>query len=180
MASRHRWGRGRRPGAASLRSVTVSVPKSNVPRASVLIAARDVGPYIECAVRSALSQTLADIEVIVVDDASTDDTYARVQGIHDSRLRLFRTDGGGWARARNSVMAEAQGRYLAFLDGDDEWLPHHLECLVDYLDHHPGLDLAMRNIKSVSVDSNIIPPARTLNMISVDQFIAALGKKMIC
>ena len=121
--------------------MTVSVPKSNVPRASVLIAARDVGPYIECAVRSALSQTLADIEVIVVDDASTDDTYARVQGIHDSRLRLFRTDGGGWARARNSVMAEAQGRYLAFLDGDDEWLPHHLECLVDYLDHRPGLDL---------------------------------------
>jgi glycosyltransferase involved in cell wall biosynthesis len=79
-------------------------------------------------VRSVLAQTVRDFQLIVADDGSTDDTRGRLSGFEDSRIScLFLEHHGMPGRARNAGAAAAQGRYLAFLDSDDLWLPEKLE-----------------------------------------------------
>jgi glycosyltransferase involved in cell wall biosynthesis len=80
------------------------------------------------AVRSVLAQTLRDLRLIVVDDGSTDDTLRRLGEFADSRLSCLPLEHRGMpGRARNAGAAAAEGRYLAFLDSDDLWLPEKLE-----------------------------------------------------
>jgi glycosyltransferase involved in cell wall biosynthesis len=84
---------------------------------------------IKRAIRSVQAQTFTDWELIVVDDGSTDDTAARIEGC-DPRLKLIRQENQGTAGARNTGLRASAGSYIAFLDSDDEWLPHHLELCV--------------------------------------------------
>ena len=79
------------------------------------------------AVATALSQVGVDLEVIVVDDGSADQTTARLSEVADARLRVLRlrTPQGG-ARARNLGISEARGQWIAFLDDDDVWSPKKL------------------------------------------------------
>lgn len=93
------------------------------PMLSVVIPAYNIAPFIRNAVRSALGQTLRELEVIVVDDGSTDATAAEVASIADPRLRLIRKPNGGLASARNAGIRAARGRYVGLLDGDDIWMP---------------------------------------------------------
>ena len=93
---------------------------------------------------SVLAQTLSDIEVLVVDDGSTDDSVAVVQRLADtvnSPIRLLRQANGGPSRARNAALAVAQGEFVALLDADDLWMPTYLERTVSFLDSHAGLSL---------------------------------------
>lgn len=101
---------------------------------SVVIPAYNRPDAVSRAIDSVLAQTLADLEVIVVDDASVDDVRGVVEGYDDPRVRFFRheTNRGGSA-ARNTGIEHARGEYIAFLDSDDEWLPHKLERQVDCL-----------------------------------------------
>lgn len=95
---------------------------------SVVIPTYNRADLIERSVTSALSQTYEDVEVIVVDDASSDDTPTVLGAIADSRLRVVRHERNeGQCRARNRGVQEAKGRYVAFLDSDDEWLPAKIE-----------------------------------------------------
>jgi glycosyltransferase involved in cell wall biosynthesis len=100
-----------------------------VPLVSVIIPAHNREALIDRAVDSALRQTIADLEVLVVDDASSDGTVARLEARPaDRRLRLLRhAVNRGAAAARNTGIAAAQGEFVAFLDSDDEWLPEKLE-----------------------------------------------------
>jgi GT2 family glycosyltransferase len=101
---------------------------------SVVVPAYNRAASVSRAVDSALAQTLTDIEVLVVDDASTDATAEVVGAYDDPRVRLFQheTNRGGSA-ARNTGIDHARGTYVAFLDSDDEWLPHKLEKQVNCL-----------------------------------------------
>ena len=92
---------------------------------------------IKRAIRSVQAQTFTDWELIVVDDGSTDDTAARIEGC-DPRLKLIRQENQGTAGARNTGLRASAGSYIAFLDSDDEWLPHHLELCVSFLEAFPG------------------------------------------
>lgn len=98
------------------------------PAVSVIIPAHNRAGTLPRAVRSVLGQTIKDLELIVVDDASTDDTMAVVGGFEDGRITYIRrSQRGGASVARNTGIEQARGEYVAFLDSDDEWLPQKLE-----------------------------------------------------
>lgn len=94
-------------------------------RISVIMPTYNVENYVEQAVRSVLDQSYRRLELIVVDDSSTDGTWDVLQHIAagDRRLRLLRKPNGGPNAARNLAIEHAKGQYLAFLDGDDVLLP---------------------------------------------------------
>ncbi len=105
------------------------------PITSVVIPTYNRWPLIAEAVDSVLAQSFRDFELIVVDDGSTDDTVNRLAKF-GGRLRLFKTTRRGVAAARNFGVSQAQGRYVAFLDSDDLWLPRKLEIQIAFLDRH--------------------------------------------
>jgi glycosyltransferase involved in cell wall biosynthesis len=87
---------------------------------------------------SVFGQSLADFEVIVVDDGSTDNTHEVLAGIKDPRLRVLRNDWTGLpAAGRNTGIRAAQAALLTFLDSDDLWLPEKLAEQKRYMDLHP-------------------------------------------
>ena len=101
---------------------------NRMPAVSVVIATRNYGKYLAGAIRSVLQQTWADLELIVVDDGSTDDTPRVVREFFsEPRLRCIRTDGVGQSRAKNLGIQLSSAPLIAFLDGDDEWLLNKLE-----------------------------------------------------
>lgn len=111
------------------------------PRVSVLTTTFNVAPYVADALRSALEQQLEDIEIIVVDDGSTDDTVAVIRRFHDARIRIFEQSHRGPVSALNAALALARGEFIAFLDGDDVWHPEKLIRHVRFFEEHPGIDL---------------------------------------
>ena len=98
---------------------TVSTPAA--PKVSVIMPAYKVEAYVGRAVESILAQTLTDIELLVVDDGSPDNTGAILDGYaaRDPRMRVFHRENSGAPAARNFAMDQARGEYLFFLDGDD-------------------------------------------------------------
>jgi len=109
-----------------------------VPLVSVLLAAHDDAPFLGEAVESVLGQTLRDLELIVVDDASTDRTPVLLEAIADERLRVVRNEEqAGLAASLNRGLDLAGGRYVARLDADDVALPARLERQVEHLRAEP-------------------------------------------
>jgi glycosyltransferase involved in cell wall biosynthesis len=108
---------------------------------SVIITAYNVARFIREAVDSALAQTRRDIEVIVVDDGSTDGSADLLCDLDDPRLRVVRESHGGSAAARNAGLRLASGELVAFLDGDDRWAPRNLERQAAFLESHPDVDI---------------------------------------
>lgn len=116
------------------------------PEISAVIAAYNHGRYIEETVRSVLKQTFKDIEVIVFDDGSKDETRQIVSRIRDERVRYHYQDNSGLpACGRNRGMALARGKYIALLDGDDTWHEEKLERCKKVLDDRPDVDLVFHN-----------------------------------
>jgi glycosyltransferase involved in cell wall biosynthesis len=100
----------------------------HAPLVSVILPTHNRSGLLVRAIRSVLGQTYANLELIVVDDASTDDTADVVQSFGDARLRYLRLDRNSRAAAaRNVGIRAARGELLAFQDDDDEWLPQKLE-----------------------------------------------------
>jgi glycosyltransferase involved in cell wall biosynthesis len=99
------------------------------PQISVVIPTYNYGRFVTSAVESALAQTYADREVIVVDDGSTDDTRQRLAPFLD-RIRYIYQDNGGLSAARNTAIRAAAGAWIALLDADDVWHPRKLELQI--------------------------------------------------
>lgn len=107
---------------------------------SVIIPTYNRGAFIAEAVESVLAQTWRSVEVIVVDDGSTDDTFARLEP-YRADIVIVTTNHGGAPHARNAGMKVARGKYVAFLDSDDRYLPHKLALQIQILDRFPDVDL---------------------------------------
>ena len=105
-----------------------------MPRLSVIVPLFNKSDYVGRALASISSQTFADFEVIVVDDGSTDRGPEIVARHRDSRVRLVSQPNRGPGAARNRGIEQSSGLLLAFLDADDEWLPHYLEASVAGMD----------------------------------------------
>ncbi len=127
-----------------------------MPHVSVVIPAYNgTSRYLEPAIGSVLAQTYVDYEIIVVDDASTDDTSSLVQKIPQVRY-LRRTQNGGQAAARNTGAQLAQGPYLAFLDQDDLWEPTFLKETLRILESSPRATLVHCDGYQVDEQNNIL------------------------
>jgi len=107
-----------------------------VPTVSILMPVYNGERWLAQALESALAQTFTDFEVVVVDDGSIDGSASIVESFaeRDPRVRLVRTDHAGVRSARRVSLAEARGRFVAFLDADDEWLPIKLERQLPHAD----------------------------------------------
>jgi glycosyltransferase involved in cell wall biosynthesis len=105
------------------------------PDVSVVLPTRDRYRFLNRAVTSALAQTGVQLEVLVVDDASTDATNEMMSQLADPRVRYVRkTVSEGVSAARNTGISEAKGRWIAFLDDDDVWSPDKLARQVSVMD----------------------------------------------
>lgn len=113
---------------------------TGLPFFTVVIPVYNRAATLEDALRSVLAQSCQDFEILVIDDASTDDPARTVQQVGDPRIRLIRHDmnrGGG--AARNRGIDEARGRFVALLDSDDRFVPGHLAAMKRLLEGRSGI-----------------------------------------
>lgn len=110
------------------------------PRISVVMPVRDGGAFLEPAVASILAQDFRDLELVLVDDHSSDDAVATLD-MTDPRLRVMPSEGTGVAAAANTGIAAANGEFIARMDADDVARPERLALQLDLLERRPDVDL---------------------------------------
>lgn len=152
---------------------------------SVIIPTYNRDKTILKSINSVLNQTYSDIEVIVVDDGSTDNTKKTVNSIKDKRLKYIYQKNQGACVARNRGIEEARGEYIAFHDSDDEWKNNKLEVQIKFLNEKKAdfVSCGMKrntksNLKNVSLDYEInLENLLKYNVMSTQTM---LMKKEVC
>lgn len=109
---------------------------------SVVIPTYNAEKTIQETVFSVQSQTFSDIEIIIINDGSTDRTLEIIQNISDSRIKVFSYKNRGLPTARNRGIAQATGEFISFIDADDLWTPDKLERQLAALESHPEAGIA--------------------------------------
>ena len=110
------------------------------PLVSVIIPTYNRARFLPQAIQSVLDQTLQDLEIIVVDDGSTDNTKAILED-YKASVVCVHTEHRGVSHARNTGMRVARGQYIGFLDSDDTYLPYKLELQFAFLETHPDIGI---------------------------------------
>jgi glycosyltransferase involved in cell wall biosynthesis len=110
------------------------------PTISVILPVRDGGPYLGEAVGSVFASSFRDLELIVVDDHSSDDAVERLDP-GDPRLQVMKNPGQGLCAALNFGLAKARAPFVARMDADDVSLPHRFRDQLDYLERNPEVDI---------------------------------------
>jgi glycosyltransferase involved in cell wall biosynthesis len=128
----------------------------NKPLLSVIIPTYNGAEYIEDAIGSVINQTFRDLEIIVVDDGSTDETLFLIEklaGLYP-QIRLLQQPNAGAQAARNNGIVHSYGQFIALLDQDDRWLPSYLEYTLPHLNKFPIVtaDLQLINQKGEITD----------------------------
>ena len=102
---------------------------------SVIMPSYNTSQYIAQSIQSVIDQTYKNWELIIVDDCSTDNTDEIIMSFDDDRIRYFKNESNsGAAISRNRALQEAKGKWVAFLDSDDLWLPQKLEKQIDFME----------------------------------------------
>ena len=126
-------------------------------RVSVVVPCYNSERYIAQTLASILSQTHQNIEVIVVDDGSTDATPAIVKGLEDERVTYLLKENSGVSEARNLGLSHAGGGFVAFVDSDDLLPPDFLELRVGFLGAHPGFQGCCGAVTLIDEDGESLP-----------------------
>ncbi len=134
-------------------------------KASVIIPTYNRILSLKRAMRSVLAQTYTNFEIIVIDDGSSDGTREYLLSLNNPRIKpIFLMANKGANAARNTGIKEAGGKYIAFLDDDDEWLPDKLEKQVNILEHNSDVGIvysaAYISLKKENIEYNTIPKAK--------------------
>jgi len=117
-----------------------------MPLISVVIPTYNSARYLPATLQSVLAQTVRDLEIIVVDDGSTDGTEAVVQELKSEKIVYIKqANSGGPSRPRNMGIRAARGKYISIFDSDDLMLPHKLSESVAFLEDHPNLGFVFTN-----------------------------------
>jgi glycosyltransferase involved in cell wall biosynthesis len=159
-ALKRRMQRGPGRGAIVHRPAASSVPGDDEPALepliTVVIPAFNAAHTIGRALASVRRQSYRNVEIVVVDDCSADDTVARVRAAADENVRLVQLPRNvGAAAARNAGIAEAGGELVAFLDADDEWRPQKLERQVALIARRPKMSFVSCQCGFIGVDGEV-------------------------
>ncbi len=114
--------------------------------------------FLRSAVQSVIGQTMLPVELIVVDDGSTDGSLEEIESLTDAPfpIRILRQANQGQSAARNLAAKQAEGEYLAFLDQDDIWDPRHLELLVAPLVANPAAGWSHCDFDEIDFDGHLV------------------------
>lgn len=140
---------------------------------SVVIPCYNAAEYLVEAVSSVHRQTRPPVEIIVVDDGSTDGSAELAAGLDGVRVLVQRANGGPGA-ARNVGTAAARGDVIAWLDADDRWEAEHLACLAELLERHPSASVAFSRARQFG-ERNGEWPRLIPSELALDPFWTALG-----
>lgn len=144
-----------------------NIPSENL--ISIITPTYNCGNFIAQTIESILSQTYQNWEMIIVDDCSTDDTQTMVEQYTDSRIHYHRLEkNSGAAVARNTALSLAKGRWIAFLDSDDLWLPDKLERQLNFMTKN-GIAFSYHEYSEIS-ESGVELGVRVSGMEKVNKF----------
>lgn len=129
---------------------------------TAVIPAYNNGDYLCRSINSVLAQTRPADEIIVVDDGSTDGTAEKIKSF-GLKVKYLHQNNAGASAARNTGIQAATGNWIAFLDADDEWLPHHLQTQVDLLARNPHLAWSTGNYYRCLCEENRRKPHLEIN-----------------
>lgn len=149
------------------------------PLVSVIVPLYNKERWIRRCIDSILTQSYKNLEILVVNDGSTDSGLEVVQGIDNEHIRVIEKANGGVSSARNRGIEEAKGEFIAFLDADDVWFPKHIEVLVEGFTRYPdAVILANRLVYRFEGDGKKRHEhaAASLRYETLD-YIAALGNR---
>lgn len=129
-----------------------------VPLVSVILPTFDRLEFLRAAIDSVIGQTHADWELVIADDGSTEETKAYLRALADPRVRvLWLAHSGKPSVARNAAIRTAQGRYLAFMDSDDVWLPRKLETQLGAMHGRPERRWSYTALSMIDIEGRAIP-----------------------
>ena len=125
-------------------------------KVSIIIPLYNVEKFVRFALESATSQTYPNIEILVVDDESSDGGVDICRQFGDPRIRIFQQENRGLAGARNTGIRNAKGEYIAFLDADDLWEPDKLEKHIRHLERAPDVGVSFSYSRFIDQQNNPI------------------------
>lgn len=134
-----------------------------VPVVTVAVATYNAGEYLRPSIESLLCQTLYNIEIIIVDDGSTDASMASIADLDDPRLRVITQENQGKSVALNRILDEAQGRFIAIHDADDLSDPRRMEIQAAHLADHPELGVVFSRHSLIVGESVFAPRSRPMS-----------------
>ena len=146
-------------------------------KVSVIIPTYNREKVIERSIRSVLNQTYKNIELIVVDDGSKDNTEKIVKSINDERIIYYKQENGGASKARNAGVLLATADYIAFHDSDDAWREDKLEKQMAYMKEHPEYGMVYCDYLMHKMDGKkYIVPAKVniIGELEGDMFLTLL------
>ena len=138
--------------------VHANPPISAGPKVSVIIPAFNVSAYLEDAVGTVQRQSYQNLEIVIVNDGSTDDSGAIADRIarKDRRIRVIHKQNGGLGAARNTGLAATSGEYVTFVDSDDQLTPRAIEVLVESLER-TGSEFAIGSVERFNSTRRWVP-----------------------
>jgi glycosyltransferase involved in cell wall biosynthesis len=150
-----------------------------MPLISVIVPVYNRKDLLPRAIKSVLNQSHTDLEVIIIDDCSTDGTCDLDLGSPDKRILRYRQPiRSGVSKARNEGVLRAKSEWLAFLDSDDEWLREKLALQVQWISAHPGVEIVQTKEVWIRNGTRVNPP-QTHEKFEGDLFEASLDRCMI-
>lgn len=124
---------------------------------SIITPSYNTARFLRGTIECVLAQTYTNWEMLIVDDCSTDDTDDVVASFPDARIRYFKNErNSGAAYSRNFALRQARGRWIAFLDSDDLWLPEKLEKQIRFMEEN-GYAFSYTNYVEMDEDGNRLP-----------------------
>jgi glycosyltransferase involved in cell wall biosynthesis len=154
-----------------------------MPFFSIIIPLFNKENFIESTLKSVLSQSFIDFEVLIINDGSTDKSEEKVLEFKDTRIQYFYTKNGGVSAARNFGIEKATSHYITFIDADDYWSPNFLHEMFENIRRFPELKVFSAAIE-IETSKKIIPSSysivKTGDCEVVNYFDASLKETVIC